>query len=381
MSEHPLVVIGASAGGLQALQEVLSSLPDDLAACVLVVMHTPSNGSGVLPQILSRFTRLRVAFGRTGDPLEPARVYVARPDFHLIVTSDGLQVVHGPRENGFRPAIDPLFRTAGREFGARVIGVVLSGALADGTFGLSVIKHFGGIAIVQEPTDAIIPAMPLNAIKSVDVDHVAPARDIGAIIERLTSVVEARPGAVDMPRRKQELEPQLSPDTTVTEMQDLFGPPSALTCPECGGAMWEVQENRVLRYQCHTGHQYAPENLEEGQRDAIDGALWSAVRVLEEHAALKTRMAERAAGSGLTAVAEGFAEGARDAHEQAQRIRAVLFDLGNGGKGNGRKGNGGIGNGDGGVPRSSVTANRARKKSDGRGTSAGRRSTPRRSRR
>jgi two-component system chemotaxis response regulator CheB len=289
----------------------------------------------VLSQILSRLTPLPVAFGETGDPLEPGRIYVARPDYHLIVTPGGLRVVHGPRENGFRPAIDPLFRTAGREFGSRVIGVVLSGALGDGAYGLSVIKHHGGIAIVQDPEDAIVPSLPLNAIKYVDVDHVLPARDIAGIIAHLTSPDEEPEGGVEMPRRKNELEPQLlSQDTEVAEMQQLFGPPSALTCPDCGGALWEVQEGRVLRYQCHVGHQYVPESLEEGQRDAIDGALWSAVRVLEEHAALKMRMADRAAAGGLTTVSEGFAEGARDAHEQAQRIRTVLFDFGNGGKGN-----------------------------------------------
>jgi two-component system chemotaxis response regulator CheB len=330
---HDVVVIGASAGGLQALTEVLEPLPGHLSACILVVMHTSSNGSGVLPEILSRVTSLPVAFAATGDPLEPGRVYLARPDFHLIVTASALRVVHGPRENGFRPAVDPLFRTAARELGPRVIGVVLSGALGDGTYGLSVIKHHGGLAIVQDPQDAIISSMPLNAIKYVDVDYVLPARDIGRTLEHLTSVHEEHEGGSEMPDRKNELEPQLQPEgTEVAEMQELFGPPSALTCPDCGGALWEVQEERVLRYQCHVGHQYAPENLEEGQRDAIDGALWSAVRVLEEHAALKMRMAERAAAGGLTAVSEGFAAGARDAHEHAQRIRAVLFDVGNGGR-------------------------------------------------
>jgi two-component system chemotaxis response regulator CheB len=337
MSHHDVVVIGASAGGLQALSAVLRPLPESLGACVLVVMHAAPDGSGVLPEILARSTSLPVAFARNGDPLEPGRVYVARPDWHLIVTPGGLGVIHGPRENGFRPAIDPLFRTAARELGPRVIGVILSGALADGTYGLSVVKHHGGIAIVQDPDDAIIGSMPLNAIKYVEVDHVLPARDIGAVIDQLTSVNEARQGEVEMPRRKDELEPQLlSEETEVAEMQERFGPPSALTCPECGGALWEVQEGRVVRYQCHVGHQYAADNLEEGQRDLIDGALWSAVRVLEEHAALKLRMAERAAAGGLMTVSQGFAEGARAAHEQAQRIRTVLFDIG----GDGSDGNG-----------------------------------------
>jgi two-component system chemotaxis response regulator CheB len=305
-----------------------------LPACVLVVVHSPSNGTGVLPDILARSTTLPVAFAEHEQPLEPGHIFVARPDFHLIVTTRGLRVIHGPRENGFRPAIDPLFRTAGRELGSRVVGVVLSGALGDGTYGLSVIKHHGGIAIVQDPEDAMIPSMPLNAISHVDVDHVLPARDIGRTIALLTSVEGLREGGVEMARAKSELEPQMpSQDTQVSEMEALFGPPSALTCPDCGGALWEVEEGRVIRYQCHVGHQYAPENLEEGQRDVIDGALWTAVRVLEEHVELKTRMAARAAAGGMMSVSEGFAEGARDAREQAQRIRAVLFDGGNGGKG------------------------------------------------
>jgi two-component system chemotaxis response regulator CheB len=359
---HHVVVIGASAGGLQALSAVLRPLPQDLRAGVLVAMHGAPHGSGVLAEILARTTALPVAFARNGDPIEPGRVYVARPDCHLIVTPGGLGVVHGPRENGFRPAIDPLFRTAARELGPRVIGVILSGALADGTFGLSVIKHHGGVAIVQDPEDAIIASMPLNAIRYVNVDRVLPAAEIGGAIEQLTSVDQEPEGDVEMPRRKDELEPQLlSEETNVAAMQERFGPPSALTCPDCGGALWEVQDGRVVRYQCHVGHQYAPDNLEDSQRDVIDGALWSAVRVLEEHAALKLRMAERAAAGGLMTVSQGFAEGARDAHEQAQRIRTVLFDL----SGNG--GNGGNGGGETGTQaRAALQATTAREKSRAR---------------
>jgi two-component system chemotaxis response regulator CheB len=365
MAHQDVIVIGASAGGLQALSAVLGSLPDTLPACVLVVIHSSATGSGMLPEILGRATALPVAFGRDRDPVEPGRIYVARPDCHLLVTADGLHVVRGPRENGFRPAVDPLFRTAARAFGPRVIGVILSGALGDGTYGLSVIKHHGGTAIVQDPDDAIISSMPLNAIRSVEVDHVLPARDIGGTIEHLTRIVDEREGVGEMPRRKDDLEPQLqSEETEVAEMQELFGPPSALTCPDCGGALWEVQEGRVLRYQCHVGHQYAPDNLEESQRDAIDGALWSAVRALEEHAALKMRMADRAAGGGLSKVSEGFAAGAREAHEQAQLIRTLLFSSGNGG-------NGGTGDVDTGTqPRAVIQATAARSKSPARSRAA-----------
>jgi two-component system chemotaxis response regulator CheB len=196
------------------------------------------------------------------------------------------------------------------------------------------IKHYGGIAVVQEPTDAIIPSMPQSAIRYVDVDYVLPAAEIGPLIARLNREPVDRRRRAKM-TRAQEPEPQhASEETEVGDMNQLFGPPSALTCPDCGGALWEVKGGRVVRYQCHVGHQYAPENLEAGQRDAIDGALWSAVRVLEEHVELKTRMSNRAAESGLTVVSKGFAEGAREARRQAQRIRAVLF---NGENGNGAK--------------------------------------------
>jgi two-component system chemotaxis response regulator CheB len=331
MARRDVVVIGASAGGLEPLTALVSRLPADLPACVLVVMHSATNGSGVLPEILGRSTTLPVAFAEDGDPIEPGRIYVARPDFHLTVTDGAVSVVHGPRENGFRPAIDPLFRTAAREFGPRVIGVVLSGALADGTYGLSVIKRYGGIAVAQDPEDAVIPSMPLNAIKYAGVDRIVPAHDLGATIASLTSGNDERQGGTKMPRRKNEIEPQAPHATEVSEMEELYGPPSGLTCPDCGGALWEIRQGRVVRYQCHVGHQYAPENLEQGQRDEIDSALWSAVRVLEEHAELKTRMAARATAGGLRAVSAGFTKGARDAHEQAQRLLAVLFDAVNGG--------------------------------------------------
>ena len=333
MRAHQIVVIGASAGGLQALSTIVSALPANLPASVLIVVHSSSNGPGVLPDILERISSLRVAFATDDEALVRGRIYIARPDFHLIVNRNTVSLVHGPRENGFRPAIDPTFRTAAREHGPRVIGVVLSGALSDGTYGLSMIKHHGGLAVAQDPTDAIIPSMPQSAIRHVDVDHVMAASDIGPLLDRLTRRSRWNTARATVPH-VDKLEPQRRTDgTEVVDMTKLYGPPSALTCPDCGGALWEVRQDRVVRYHCHTGHQYAPENLVAGQSDAVDGALWTAVRILEEHVELKTRMSRRAADGGLLAVSEGFAEGARDAQRQAERIRAILF--------NGRNGKGG----------------------------------------
>jgi two-component system chemotaxis response regulator CheB len=278
-----------------------------------------------MPQILARVSKLPVAFASSGDTIADGRVYIAPPDLQLIITKSRLALVHGPRENGFRPAVDALFRTAAREFGPRVIGVILSGGLSDGTFGLSLIKSHGGVTIVQDPKDALIDSMPRAAMNAVDVDYILPAKEIAPTLELLCLTSSER-GAPAMGRKKGDLEPQLvSQDTEVSEMEEHFGDPSPFTCPDCGGTLWEIKDGRAVRYQCHVGHQYAGDGLETAQRESIDSAMWSAVRALEEHAELKLRLAKRAEAGGMSAVANGFEEGARVAHQQAQQIRGVLF--------------------------------------------------------
>ena len=328
MPSRDVVVIGASAGGHAALSAIVRALPPSLPACILIVVHSPPHGGSLLPDILQRVSALPVAFADEGDALRHGRVYLARPDRHLLIKAQTLTLGRGPRENGFRPAIDPLFRTAARELGPRVIGLVLSGGLSDGTYGLSAIKNAGGVAIVQDPQEAIVGTMPLTAMREVDVDYVAPASDIAGIIERLARASH-REGGSPASARTQDPEPQLAAGLTdVGEMNARFGPPAGLTCPDCGGALWEVADGRVVRYQCHVGHQYAPESLDAGQSDAIDSALWTAVRVLEEHADLKARMARRAADRGLEVVAAGFVQGAEDARAQAERIRSIMVHPG-----------------------------------------------------
>jgi len=326
---HDVVVIGGSAGSLDPLTTIVEGLPTGLKASVLVVMHMRAGPDGMLPDILRRATPLPVRFAAHAERLKLGHVYVAPPDRHLIVADGALRLVHGPRENGFRPAIDPLFRTAARDLGPRVVGVILSGALSDGAYGLSLIKQHGGVAIVQDPEEARVDSMPMKALSTVDADYVLPAVQIAAAVTRVIAerLEKARAnGDHRMPTPNGELEPQLpSENTKVAEMENRFGPASSLTCPGCGGALWEVQEGNIVRYQCHTGHQFAPDVLDGEQRDAVDSALWSAVRVLEEHAELKKRMAERAADSGMAAISAGFSEGAREAHSHAQRIRSLLF--------------------------------------------------------
>jgi two-component system chemotaxis response regulator CheB len=172
-------------GGLQALQEIIGGLPKNLPAAVFVVVHTAPTGTGMLPQILGRVSRLPIAFAKDGDAIEHSRIYVAPPDHHLLIKPTSICVTRGPRENGFRPAVDPLFRTAARAYGPRTIGVILSGGLDDGTLGLTLIKQFGGVALVQDPDEAIVPGMPASAIQNVQIDHVLKVAQMPKVLSEL----------------------------------------------------------------------------------------------------------------------------------------------------------------------------------------------------
>jgi two-component system chemotaxis response regulator CheB len=229
----------------------------------------------------------------------------------------------GPRENGFRPAIDPLLRSAAYAYGPRAMGVILSGALDDGTYGLKVLKEAGGVAVAQDPNEAAQRSMPLSAIRFAGVDHVLRAEEIAALITELAGAPAE--GAHGMARTREPEPQKASDETDIQEMQEELGPPSGLTCPDCGGALWEVREGQLMRYRCHVGHQFSVETLDAEQQDAVEAALWSAVRILEEHADLRERMARRAEASSLNTVAQGFTEGARNSRQQAHTIRELLY--------------------------------------------------------
>ena len=323
MAQMQIVVIGASAGGLSALLDITRNLPAGLCACVLVVVHTPAEAASVLPDILSRSSDVPALFATDGAALQPGSIFVARPDLHLTIGRGVMHLVHGPKENGFRPAVDPLFRSAARAHGDAVMGVILSGALDDGTYGLKMIKDAGGVAVVQNPEEATHPGMPLSALRFVDIDHIVSAAEIASLIVERCGVSE---GGHVMAGRRREPEPQSAAgETDVEEMQHDYGPPSGLTCPDCGGALWEIHDDALTRYRCHVGHQYSQDGLDAEQADAVESALWSAVRVLEERADLRKRMADRAEESGLERVAIGFSDSARESQRQAHRIRELLF--------------------------------------------------------
>ena len=325
VATHDIVVIGASAGGVEALSTVLAGFPRDLRAAVLVVLHV-ARGRSMLPEILSRAGRLPAAHPEDGDPLEYGKVYVARPDHHLIVEPGKVRVVHGPTENGCRPAVDPLFRSAARAYGPRVIGIVLTGALDDGTAGLAAVKEAGGVAIVQDPEEAFAPSMPSSARALVAVDHVRPVGEIGLLISELTLQETGSPTAKSSAPHVAAMESDLAAPSLALQESDRPGKVSIFTCPECHGTLWEVDQRGIVRYRCRVGHVYSAESMLAAQTDSVDRALWTALRSLEERAALTHRLAKRAEQRRHRWVARAFAERAEAADAHAAVIRELLVN-------------------------------------------------------
>src|SRR5579884_73318 len=250
-----LVVVGASAGGVEALQRFVGALPGDFAAPVLVVLHASPTGRSYLPEILSRAGKLPAVHGLDATPIEPGRIYVAPPDAHLIVTDGRLGLVKGPRENGHRPAIDPLFRTAADAYSSHVAGVILSGTLDDGTVGLSCIKQAGGATLVQDPEDALYRDMPENAIAYLHPDYVQPVEELVHTLVRLTA------SAPTTGRKHEPMTPDDLPDAAPAPSAEVAQPGEmvAFSCPECGGTLWETDVGGTASYRCRVGHAYTLE--------------------------------------------------------------------------------------------------------------------------
>lgn len=328
MARRNIVVIGASAGGIEALSQVISRMPPDFPGAVAVVVHVASAATSVLPRILNRLGTLPATHPRRVQTLQPGRIYVAPPDRHLLVTPGAIRLSQGPRENGHRPAVDVLFRTAAVAYGPRVVGVVLSGVLDDGTAGLHAIARMGGVAVVQEPSDALYSGMPNSAIEAVAVDHVLPAAKIAELLGELVHEdVEFTGGPM------QEIDPgaPLSEfDKVLLQASEEPGTPSGYVCPECNGALWEVSEGEIVRYRCRVGHAYSPDTFMAKQAESVEAALWTALRALEERIGLSHRLEERARQRGQERIADRFRMQASDASARADVLRAALLNGGSG---------------------------------------------------
>lgn len=317
-----VAVVGASAGGVEALLGLVSELPEDFPATLFVVLHVPPTGTSILPRILTRGGRLEARHAVDGAAIEPGCIYVAPPDCHLLVDRGGMRVTRGPRENGHRPAIDPLFRTAARAYDSAVAGVVLSGTMDDGAAGLQAVKQAGGLALVQHPDDALYPAMPRNAMRLTSPDHVLPVRELA---RKLVELAE-RPRA---PRARIEaIQPDPAETTLPGPREDQWpGDRAPFACPACGGTLWESEENGHPRFRCRVGHAFTEAALLNSQSDGLEAALWSALRALEERLALTRRVAERLRDQRMHALAARFELQAEDAAAHAVFLRDVLENL------------------------------------------------------
>jgi two-component system, chemotaxis family, protein-glutamate methylesterase/glutaminase len=327
--DGPVIVVAASAGGFQPLRALISGLPTSLPAAVLVVLHVPASGGGSLPGILDRAGPLPAAAAVDGEPIQPGRVYVAPPDRHLLVIKDTVRISRGPRQNGVRPAADPLFRSAALYAGPRVTAVVLSGALDDGALGCATVERLGGRVVVQDPDEAEYGSMPRSAIAVTEHAAVVATR---ALSDEVTRLVTGDGGmAADAPRPDRELAAEIAglldgaPETD-TRLRTY----SDLTCPDCGGPLYfknAAELDRAETYDCLVGHRWSPDSLFEEQGTAVERALWLAIRSLEERGRLTGKLADAARERGHALSAGQFSEAAQEARQSADAIREVVNSM------------------------------------------------------
>jgi two-component system, chemotaxis family, protein-glutamate methylesterase/glutaminase len=309
MGGHDIIVIGASMGGVKALQELVRGMPPNLQAAVLIVQHTDPRSPGLLAGILDNVGPLRAATAVDGEPIAFGEIRVARPDHHLMLESDRVRVIHGPKENRSRPAIDTLFRSAALAYGSRVIGVVLTGRLDDGTAGLWTIKRAGGIAVVQDPDDAEFPDMPKNASDAVEVDHSVPLSRMAGLLTELAAT------------------PSMPVEGTVPPPdEEHYVPAVVYVCPDCNGPLREIKtgNEKLVRFKCLVGHAFSMATLLEGHAEATEAALWTAVVSLEHEAMFAERAAQHAATRNERAEAVALTAEAKRAREQGNVIRGLL---------------------------------------------------------
>jgi two-component system chemotaxis response regulator CheB len=329
MSNERIIVVGASAGGIEALRDLVGGLPPDLNAPVLVVLHLPSTAASCLPLILSRAGPFPAKHPADGEMMAPNTIYVALPDHHMLVERGCIVVKKGPKENRFRPSIDALFRSAAYVYGADAVGIVLSGMLDDGTSGLWSIKRMGGVTMVQDPHRAIFDAMPRSAINQVDIDHTLEAADMGAL---LTKILAKRPAHAETPgrnhirdRMKTEIEIATSDDAFQKGIMQL-GDVTPFTCPECHGVLISLKEGLNMRFRCHTGHAYSANALLGGVMEMVDEYNWQHMRALEEAVMLMRHVGDHLYAGGDSETANLYFAHAEDSEHKAKLLQKTTLE-------------------------------------------------------
>jgi two-component system chemotaxis response regulator CheB len=324
-----IICIGASAGGIETLRTLVAGLSADFGAAIIVVLHTSSDSPGILGHILDRAGALPAANAVDGERIQPGRIYVAPSDYHLLVEPGLVRLTRGPKENRFRPAIDPLFRSAASVYGPAAVGVILSGSLDDGTAGLRAIKQLGGTSIVQDPEEALFSSMPRSAMEHVRVDYCLPVAEIATVLTRLASGRVTDEEVREVPE-EMDIENRIAgnENAMVVGVKKL-GAPSSYACPECHGVLLQLKDENPLRFRCHTGHAYSVKSLLAEVTEKMEESLWSAIRSFEEGAMLMSQMADHAYEGEKDNSPEELLRRAQDTKRRAELIKQAVLGNGN----------------------------------------------------
>ncbi len=328
MFGHDIIVIGTSAGGLKALGAILGALPSDIDATVFIVQHLAADKPSILPKILTDISSLLASHPSDEELIEKGRIYVAPPDYHLLVNKGSMRVVRGPQENRFRPAIDALFRSAARAYGSRVVGVVLTGYLDDGTVGLQAVKKCGGVAIVQDPDEAEYPSMAKSALQYVKVDYCLALAKISDLLVRLSkepASTEAYPVTKEIEAESKIAEQQMNTQEFLKNVESI-GTRTTYTCPECNGSIWQIGKTEpLMRFRCHIGHSYTANVFLAEQTQNLENSLWSAVRVMEEKVTFLRHLSEQMKNYNLATTATKYEDNAKNMDKEVTTIRELIL--------------------------------------------------------
>jgi two-component system chemotaxis response regulator CheB len=323
--QERIVVIGASAGGLEALKKIIKGLPADFHSPILIVWHMSPEVRGVLPDLLNRENTIFAAHANPNEEIKSNRIYIAPPDHHMMVDNGRILTTHGPKENRFRPAVDPLFRSAAYAYGNRVIGIILSGALDDGTAGLWTVKHYGGVTIVQDPNDAEVPSMPENAIREVKIDHCKRADELSKLLVELSNTpLSENKELMKDEQTKKEID--IAAERKAMENGKLkFTELTPYTCPECNGVLSRLHSGQIVRYRCHTGHAYSSDALLEALTEKIEDSLYNAIRGIDESAILLNHLGDHSAEANQPKLAALYFKKAKEAEERSDLVRKAAL--------------------------------------------------------
>jgi two-component system chemotaxis response regulator CheB len=325
MVKKDIVVVGGSTGGLDAFRTVAAALPMGLEASIFVALHSAPEAPGLLAAIFDRSGPLPAAYAVDGERIEKGRIYVAPRDRHLMLEPGRVCLSRGPKENRFRPAVDPLFRSAASVYGPRVVGVVLSGGLDDGAAGLWAVERLGGTTVVQDPADALEPSMPESAAAATQVDYVVPAAEIGPLLARIVVTDADEMGEYPVPKDI-DIEVRIAKEDKPLEVgvREL-GEPSIYACPECHGVLLQLVEGERIRFRCHTGHAYSLESLLSEIEEKVEDSLWISIRALQEGGMLLRHLAGHL-GAADSAVARQLLERAAASEQRSDLVRQAVLN-------------------------------------------------------